>query len=379
MQQSCTVDQKTLVTLLSSMLPICSKRTTIEATASICLQIGNRELIMKSTDLEIALQVSCQLEESTFTEPVTILVPGRRLYDVVKEFEGSIVCSLQGPSLLLCAGSAQVKLHTASPEGFPPFPERIENLMHIDTDILSEMLKGVAGIIPQQHVNSVLAGLSWEIGPKGIVLTATDGHCLAQTKSAQYTLAEYSQWIIPRRAVIELQKIIELTKERILFIGVCGKQVVFSGELFNFFTKLLAGTFPQYAPVLQRDSFMPARIDRQQLAKALRRTTTLLSGQFLATQFQFEGSIVRLSMQNKEVGALEEAVTLYEYIGEPCNIRFYAPYILQGLGAFPEEQICLFLKSSTRPIMFEASKPSGIEIVYLVMPVAATAAASPTG
>ncbi len=89
------VDQKELFSILSSMQPICSKRTTLDITSSILFQVGQRELILKSTDLEISLQANCTLINSTFSEPISFLVPGRRIFDLVKEFDGSIECVLR--------------------------------------------------------------------------------------------------------------------------------------------------------------------------------------------------------------------------------------------------------------------------------------------
>lgn len=370
MEQRFVVEQRELSMLLASMLPICTKRTTLETTASIFFQVRHRELILKSTDLEIALQASCQLLSSTITEPIHFLVPGKRLHDIVKEFEGEITCIVTEQQITLKTGSVVVQLNCTTAEGFPPFPERIENLMHIETERLSELLKGVSFLVPQQHANSALTGISWEIGTHGLIVTATDGHCLAQTRSHTYTLPEYRQWLLPRRAVMELQKLMETMKEATLFVGLCGKQVVFSGESFNFFTKTLNGQFPNYQTVLQRDAFIPAKVDRYPLVKTLRRAASLLSGQFVATQFSFEAQQVRVAMHNKDVGLLKEDVQIEAYTGSPCDIRFYAPYLLQGLNIFQEDRIGMFIGGSTKPVIFESVRPSGMELTYLVMPVA---------
>ena len=57
-----TIDQKRLFSVLSSMQPICTKRTTLDATSSILFQVGHKELILKGTDLET--QTFAQSEES---------------------------------------------------------------------------------------------------------------------------------------------------------------------------------------------------------------------------------------------------------------------------------------------------------------------------
>ena len=80
MEKKFIVDQKSLLALLSSMQPICSKRTALDITTSILFQVGQKEVVLKSTDLEISLQSSCLLIESDFDEPISFLVSGKRIF-----------------------------------------------------------------------------------------------------------------------------------------------------------------------------------------------------------------------------------------------------------------------------------------------------------
>jgi len=374
MKQTFTVAQAELMTILAAMLPICTKRTTVDATASLCIQVRQRELIIKSTDLDVALQASCSIEENSSTDaevPVTFLVPGKRLHDIVKELDGAIACTLLQGAFTLKAGGVVVQLNIADSSQFPPFPERIENLMHIETPLLGELLKGVSFVIPQQHATHALTGLLWEAGPEGVVLTGTDGHCLAQASSPKCTLATKQQWLIPRRSALELQKLLELLPEKTIFIGTCGKHMVFSGEIFNFFTRLLVGQYPHYAAAMKHDDFRPARIDRQQFVRTLRRSASLLSGQFIATEFTFTPAALQVALHNKEVGSLREEVRLETYAGDSLEMRCYAPYILHGIHVFSEAStLQLFVKSSTFPLVFTAERPTETRVTYLVMPVA---------
>ena len=79
-------------------------------------------------------------------------------------------------------------------------------------------------------------------------------------------------------------------------------------------------------------------------------------------------------MHNKEVGKLEEEVPMASFEGASLDIRFYAPYLLNGLQAFSEDKVSFYLKGSVNPIIFEASQKD-IQLLYLVMPVSATTGA----
>ena len=366
------VEQKSLLSVLTWLQPICTRRTTIDATSSILFQAGYRELMLKSTDLEISLQASCMVKDSDIQETESFLVPGKRIFEIVKELDGDIQFTFDESSLGIKSGSVSLTLNIKPAHEFPPFPERIENLMQLDTRSIEAMLDKVAFLIPQNNANPALNGLLCELTEQELKMTATDGHCLAQVRSPKYKLETARTWLLPRRAIFELKKILETTQESAMFLGVCGSQLVFSGGSFNFFSKLLADAFPNYAPILDRKGFAPARLDRSELIKTLRRSACLLSGQFVATKFAFQGAALQVSMHNKEVGKLEESLPLESFEGDNLEIRFYAPYLLNGLQAFKEDKSSFYLKSAARPIIFESEEPE-LNMTYLVMPVSPTA------
>lgn len=353
------------------MQPICTKRTALDATSAILFQVGHKELVLKSTDLEISLQASYALKESDLQETQTFLVSGRRIFDLVKELDGDIEFNLTGNQVQLRAGSVLLSLNIKEAQEFPPFPERIENLMGIEAPFLLDMLNKVAFLIPQNNANPALNGLYLEIGTERLKMTTTDGHCLAQASTTKYTLEETKKWLLPRRAVFEVKKLLENSADATIFLGVCGNQIVFSGESFNFFSKLLVDPFPHYEAILDKQGFMPAIVDRTPLIKTLRRSACLLSGQFIATHFGFSSDELNVSMHNKEVGELKETLHLTDFEGSNLDVRFYAPYLLSGLQVFTDDKLTFHLKNSARPIIFETDV-ADCHMTYLVMPVSAT-------
>ncbi len=374
MKQTFTVEQKSLLSILSSMQPICSKRTTLDATTSILFNVGSRELVLKGTDLEISLQAIYPLSHSSLSEQQTFLVNGKRLFDLVKELDGTIVFTFQNNQLSLDSHGINLSLNIKDAQEFPPFPERIENLMQMDSRFLLTLLDKVGFLIPQNNGNPALNGLLLEIDSISFTMTTTDGHCLAQIKTNNYSLEKSQSWLLPRRAVLELRKILEESKDEQVFLGTCGNQLVFSGEMFNFFTKLLASPFPEYKAILEKKGFIPATVDRSSLVKTLRRSTCLLSGQFIATSFGFSSSAINVLMHNKEVGKLEEKLVMQNFVGDDLSMRFYAPYLLSGLNAFSDDSITFYLQNASKPIIFESTTVDKYQLTYLVMPVSPTTA-----
>ena len=372
---SFSVEQKNLNLVLAAMQPICNRRTPLDATGAIYFLARHKELIIKSTDLEISLQYSCPIENSSLTGDCAFLLAGKRIFDLVKELDGLINFTLEANQVIIQAGSARLALNLRELQDFPPFPERIENLLPFESRMLLTMLEKVAFVIPQNNPNPALNGLLIELAPTGLKMTATDGHCLAQVQSAACCLDTSISWLLPRRAVFELKKLVETAGDGLIFVGTCDKQLVFSGTSFNFFSKLLVDSFPEYRPILAKEGFQRAAIKRTDFMKTLKRSACLLSGQFIAAKFDFHADELNVLMNNKEVGTLQETLRLSEPGISDLAIRFYAPYILNGLQAFEQSDLAFYLKNKAQPIIFEAQQDE-LLFTYLTMPVSPEATAN---
>ena len=366
------VTQKDMLSLLTSMQPICSKRTTLDVTESIMFQVTPKELTLKSTDLQISLQSSMAIE-SSFAENFDFLISGKRIFDLVKEMEGDIEFNFKESQLNLRAGGVKLLLNIKEAQDFPQFPERIENLMQVNSSFLLDLLNKVAFLIPQNNSNAALNGMLLEINPDGMLMVATDGHRLAKISTDKYKLPENKKWLLPKRAVLELKKILEETKTENVFLGTCGSQLVFSGTNFNFFTKLISDPFPHYQPILEKEGFRAASLDKQSFLKTLKRTSCMLAGQFVSTNFKFQPGKLAVNLHNKEVGKIDESLGLEKFEGELVRSKFYSPYLLSGLQVFSDAKINFLIHSDAKPIIFETiDEEKSYQFTYLVMPVSAS-------
>lgn len=366
MQCSFVLSQKTIVSLLASMQPICTKKTTREVTSMILFQITPRELTLKSTDLEISLQATIEVTAQG-ADSVSFLVSGKRLFEVLREIDEDILFTYTPSELKLAAGAVNLSLTIQSAEDFPQFPERIENLMHLDAPFLVSLLNKVAFLVPQNNAHAALNGLYLEVDEKALSMVATDGHSLAHVSTSRYTLLEKHSWLLPKRAIIELKKIIETNVPAHVFLGVCGNQLVFSGANFNFFTKLIAESYPHYEQILHAEGFFAGTVDRQAFTRTLKRTASLLAGQFVAATCTFKPQELTVALENKEVGRLNESLSL-NYDGSIVQCRFYTPYLLSGLQVMDDEAISFSVKNGSKPILF-SSHSNDVRFIYLVMPV----------
>jgi DNA polymerase-3 subunit beta len=356
------------------MQPLCSRKTTLDVTESILFSASPRELVLKATDLEISFQSSLAIE-SSLTDPHSFLISGRRIFEVVRELSGTLTFEISNTQLRLGdSGGASFNLSVREEGDFPPFPERIENLMQLDAQFFVRLLNKVAIVIPQNNSNKALNGLFLEVGPDCTSLVGTDGHSLARALTPKYTLPEEHSWLIPRRSAFELKKVLEQA-EGPVFLGTCSGHLVFSGSNFNFFTRLIADPFPNYRAILATDGAHKVGIKKEPLVKSLKRAGTLLAGQFISTKFSFDQSKLSLHIKNKEVGSLDDSIDVGAGPSDAVDVFFYTPYLLAGVQVFEEEDLSCSVRNHKSPLVFDGGGEEH-SFVYLVMPVSRDAASN---
>lgn len=367
-----SLQRSDLESVLSSMQPICAKKTAINATNSVLFHVSPGELVIRATDLEVSLQASCSVVQAP-DKDITFLVHARRLFDLIRELDGVLEFSWDGKAISIKAegstGKLGIRLSTAAPDDFPPFPERIENLMELDSDFLRKVLDRLVNLVPSNNANPALNGLFTSCDKDGLSMVATDGHSLAQIKTADYQMSEPQSWIIPKRSLVEFKKTLDSSETKKVFLGTCNGLLVFSGGNFNFFTRLVADKFPHYQPILARDGFFRGATKIQPLSAALRRAGCLLAGKFVSTNFTInEQGRMKVSLKNKEIGSMEEEIESETYKGDDIKSAFYSPYVLSALHSIGGDKVDYLVKGGSSPIFFEKDEPN-CKLLYLVMPV----------
>lgn len=365
-----TIEKKTLFSALQAVQPICSRRTTIDVTANVFMHVSPTELVLRATDLEISFQASFQIM-STLTEHFQFTVHAKRLMDLIKDLDGNLRFSWDGRVLSIGSDLNKdlgITLSTSPTESFPTFPERIENLIDIDAQFLRLSINQVDQIIPSGNANPSLNGLLMQFNTDGLSLVATDGHSLARIKTDKYSLSEPKEWVIPKRAISELKKTLDLSEPERIFLGICAGQLVFSGGNFNFFTRLIADSFPDYRPVLERKDFVSGTVDKALFCSMLKRACCLLAGKFISAKFCFSKDSFEIVLNNKEIGSLKERISAVCQTGQTISSNFYSPYVLTAVQQLNSETVNFMIKEGVAPLFFDSSS-DGIQATYLIMPV----------
>src|SRR5262249_41067663 len=162
----------------------------------------------------------------------------------------------------LSCGNADFKLVGIPAERYPAFPELSpsggrQQQWKLGSATLLGMLKKTVFVASKEEGRAAFSGLYWVLHNGKMELVATDGHRLARVSRPMESLhlEQKETLLLPRRAMAELERILEAHKdvEHIEMLQ-NGQQVIFRSGPVVLSCSVLEGRFPNYEMVIPKDN-----------------------------------------------------------------------------------------------------------------------------
>jgi DNA polymerase-3 subunit beta len=195
---------------------------------------------------------------------------------------------------------------------------------------------------------------------------ATDGHRLAQVELEQPKGAEGMPGvIIPRKTVHELHRLLEDSDAEVR-IGISATKVRFEVGTVTLTSKLIDGTFPDYARVIPRSNDKKLIVSNQDFMSAVDRVSTIASERGRAVKLNLGDDKLVLAVNNPEGGSATEEIGV-NYASAPLEIGFNARYLLDIAAQLEGKEAVFMLADPGSPTMVKDTGDVGA--LYVLMPM----------
>ncbi len=342
------------------------KRQTMPILANVLLRQTDKRLQIISTDLEIELVADVNLETAAENE---VTVPARKLLDICKNLpEGAqMELSLSEGRATLKSGRSRFVLATLPASDFPALEDiEFEFNLDIPRNALKALIEKTSFSMAQQDVRYYLNGLLLECSGNMLRAVATDGHRLALAElGIEDKLPEAKQIIIPRKGVVELQRVLGNSDE-VAKVYFSNNHIRIEIEGFRFTSKLIDGRFPDYTRVMPADGDKVMLADRQYLSQSLTRTSILSNEKYRGARLKLGDNTLKIQTQNPDKEEAEEEVEIV-YDGEPIEVAFNVNYILDVLNVVEGERVRVELKDANSSCIIRDEQQQDCR--YVIMPM----------
>ena len=160
--------------------------------------------------------------------------------------------------------------------------------------------------------------------------------------------------IVPRKAVSEIQKLIEdLAQEITVEFSTAKARFQFGDVVLT--TKLIDGTFPDYGRVIPVNNDKRLVVDKEPFAKAVDRVSTISSERGRAIKLSIGDGKMVLSVNNPDSGSASEEIEV-DYDSTPIEIGFNARYLLDIAGQLAGDTALMKLSDPGSPTIIPGSR-----------------------
>jgi len=359
------VKRDELLKSLQSIIGVVERKQTMPILANVLISVDNNTLSITATDLEVEL-ISTFNAKSENTGSFT--APGRKLLDICRALPagGDISISHNDKKIIVSSGKSKFNLATLPENEFPVIKniEQDDNIK-IKQKELKRIIDKTHFSMAQQDVRYYLNGLLLEVDSGNIRAVATDGHRLAisTTKQNQEHGAK-KQVIVPRKGVIELQRLLDGEGDIQIDLGVNHIQVKLQDVCFT--SKLIDGRFPEYGRVIPSDTSNQLIADKENLKSALQRTAILSNEKYRGIRLIIKQNELTIQAHNPEQEEAEESMEI-KYHGNEIEIGFNVNYLIDALNSVESENVVLSLVDNNSSCLI--TDPKEDQSKFVIMPM----------
>ncbi|MEJ2572863.1 MAG: DNA polymerase III subunit beta [Gammaproteobacteria bacterium] len=361
-----TIQRESILRPLQLIGGVVERRQTLPILSNVLLKADSDRLTMTATDLEVELVISTGLDG---TEAGSTTLPARKFMDICRALPdaSSLEISLDKDRAVIRSGKSRFVLATLPAEEFPAVDDiRPQFNFSITQSRLKRLIERTHFAMAHQDVRYYLNGLLFEVANSDLRAVATDGHRLAFCQQeSPVESEEIQQIIVPRKGVMELQKLLGESNDLAeVQIGTNHLRVV--TDEMRFSSKLIDGRFPDYQRVIPQNTDKVVIAEREGLRQAVLRTSILTNEKYRSIRLQLESGTLRVLAHNPEQEEAEEEVAV-DYDGANLEIGFNATYILDALQAVADDNVEIRLSDSNSCCLIHA--PKAEDCKYVVMPM----------
>ncbi len=367
-----SIERGTLLKAVGHAQSVADRRGTSQILGNILIEAENDTVSFRATDLDVDL---VDRVTATVEQPGSTTVRAQTLNEIVRKLPDGAQVRLSDDGvrdrLSIEAGRSQFQLMTLPTEDFPAtassdFTANFAIPVKTLGRLFGKTRSAVSTEETRYYLNGVYIHVAEAEGKRLLRCVSTDGHRLARIDADLPEGAEEMPGVIvPRKALNELGKLLEQDGTDIA-ISVSETKIRFANPEVTLTSKVIDGTFPDYARVIPAGNDRRMEVDALEFTKAVDRVATVSLETSRVVKMTIENDRLTLSVNDPDSGTAEEELAV-AYGDERLEIGFNSKYLLELSSQVERDNaVFLFNMASDPAIMRESDDPGAL---YVVMPM----------
>ena len=376
---------KELRATLDKVSSVIESSAMVDVLDCVLLKLDGDELEMTGSNGQVQVTTRCKVDEvKGKDEPLEFAVKERKLNEILRNVDGKTISfKVDKNKLGMSVGTGHFTLATREGAHFPKMEMSSDSDLRVtlSQQQLLVVLKRLEAAISTQTHRVYLAGAFFDFTDKSLHLVGTDGHRLA-TDVLPASSAEDASFIVPRKAVLELRRIMDpdskddvelwATKDGEHFRNA---EFRFPGDSLRLTSQLIPGQYPAYDKVIPDEKTNVSHLvfDRKRLLDSVRQVSSVHDRagdtiKIISTKDGDSVEIIGEGTSTKDHAQIDLKLSGGSGFDLKCQVN--SAYMQDMLNAFEGfEEVRITFKDGVSSVL---CLPEGVDdpsFRYVVMPV----------
>jgi DNA polymerase-3 subunit beta len=391
-----TVKSNELTNAINKVISVTPTRSTLPILGNLFFSLEGKELTIIGSDLEVYIEVKMNVDGKSDGQ---VAIPAKKLETLLQNLPGKdLSFDLQnGYKLIIKTKGGKWTITGEDPNDFP-MPAVVEDsgMIEIEAGMLTRYLSKAIHAASTDELRRSMNGVYFEIKKGEFKVVSTDGHRLVKIiKSGFDYEGEKTSMLVPIKTCQQMTKLFKVSskpsgdesssegEDASSDEGQGSKEgskvsVYFSNEFLkctlgniSIHSRLIDDTFPNYDSVIPNDNEKILKVNKGELAGAVKRSIIMSDQVTNKTSFNILDSELKVRAANNEYGTdADETIGCSFTENDEFEIAFNGKYLLEAIQHFENESLMFDFSTPLKASIIRPSDPNENEdLMMLVMPV----------
>lgn len=219
------------------------------------------------------------------------------------------------------------------------------------------------------ELRPVMNGIYFDLDTDKITMVATDAHRMVRYINTSASVDEKSAFILPKKPALLLKNVLAKETENVR-VSFGEKNAIFEFGRTVVLCRQIEGKYPNYQGVIPQNNQNKAIVDRQTLLNACKRVAVFANTGTALLKFSLSENQIHISAQDIDFSTSAEETIICSYTGDPMDIGFKAPFLIEILGAIASDEVMLQLADPARAgLILPMQNEENEDLLLLLMPM----------
>ncbi len=364
-----TSDKESLNKNIKKVAKVSPLRSTTPILESILFNLEGNNLKMRSSDIEITMQISLEV---TGIEDGNMAIPTVVIQNIINELDDGIIeiQSHNDGKITLKSNNGHYDINGRPSDEFPSLPIVEEShIIEVDKSLLSRMIRKTLISVGKDELKPSLLGVLFEISNNEIRLVSTDVHKLVSITSRNFSSPNFEgRVIIPKNFLQLLQGY--LLGDGIIKLSISKNHVKMDMDNTEIYTRIIDEKFPDYSGVIPVNNSKIAIFNTQELYSTLKRVSIFSNQRTRQIALKVEKEQSQIStLSHESFSSAEEKISM-DYNDESITIGFNAQYFMDILGNIDTHNAIIKMNTALSPnLIIPEQQLEDEELLMILMPI----------